>query len=563
MRNLNLLALFCLAGSSLLAQTAQSFTVSGSFVIPSGANSITVEVVGAGGSGGINGSGGGGGGGYAMGVYTVTPGTSYAVTIGAGGAGSSGGTTSFGSLISASGGANGNSVSNPNIGGGGAGGVGSNGTIANRTGGAGGGGYYTYFGGGGGGAAGSTANGTNGGNTITWTGVCQTPGGTAGTGGGAPGGNGGKGAGFTDVNCSVSDPSGNGLNYGGGGGGGNGSGGGPGTGANGYCIVSWGNCVPPPTPLNTTSPANLSVCGSGSATLSASGTGTLNWYASPGAVTPVGTGTSYITPVLTGNTTLYVEDQTCAASLARTAIVVTVSPLPVVSVSASSPTVCMGGQVQLNASGANTYSWSVFVPSEMTFSTGATNSVTPQATTNYTVTGSLTTTGCQNSAIITVSVKPLPVVNVISTNSVICAGNSASLIANGALSYSWTPAGSGSVVVVSPAATTTYSVVGTDANGCSSMAVVTQSVTICTGISATETDQKFVVFPNPNQGECIIRAATAVDITIINEMGQTIKTASLNKINGYTFSLKHLSPGIYFIKEENSRLAPQKIVVRE
>jgi hypothetical protein len=58
--------------------------------------------------------------------------------------------------------------------------------------------------------------------------------------GGAPGGAGGKGAGFTDVNCNITDPAGNGVNYGGGGGGGNGNGGIPGTGTGGYVLISWG-----------------------------------------------------------------------------------------------------------------------------------------------------------------------------------------------------------------------------------------------------------------------------------------------------------------------------------
>ena len=107
------------------------------------------------------------------------------------------------------------------------------------TGGAGGGGYYTYFGGGGGGAAGPNSNGGAGGNTITWTGICLTPGGAAGTSGGAPGGAGGKGAGFVDVSCSAADPAANGANYGGGGGGGNGNSSGPGTGGGGYCSITW------------------------------------------------------------------------------------------------------------------------------------------------------------------------------------------------------------------------------------------------------------------------------------------------------------------------------------
>lgn len=217
----------------LLSQTTtQTITTSGTFTIPSTVNIITVEVIGGGGSGGGNGTGGGGGGGYSKGTFTITPSSTVAITIG-----NAGGTTSFGTLIQATGGGMGVSVPNPSVGGGGSGGVGSGGTF-NYNGGAGGGGYYTYFGGGGGGSAGSTGNGGIGGNSIAWTGVCLTPGGSGGLSGGTPGGSGGKGAGFTDGSCTISNPSAGGINYGGGGGGGNGNGGGPGTGANGVCIIT-------------------------------------------------------------------------------------------------------------------------------------------------------------------------------------------------------------------------------------------------------------------------------------------------------------------------------------
>lgn len=220
----------------------QSFTSSGVFVVPSGVTAIVVEVVGAGGNGGGNGGGGGGGGAYASGIYTVNPGDSLVVTVGVGGGGTVAGTTSVTAIgLIATGGDNGTSVANPNIGGGGTGGTATGGNFENFPGGNGGGGYWTYFGGGGGGAAGPMSAGNIGGNTIAWSGQCQTPGGAAGTSGGFPGGNGGKGAGFTDVNCNVTDPAGNGLGYGGGGGGGNGNGGNEGTGASGYCEITWGS----------------------------------------------------------------------------------------------------------------------------------------------------------------------------------------------------------------------------------------------------------------------------------------------------------------------------------
>lgn len=216
-----------------------TYSIAGNYVytVPAGVTTLTVDVVGAGGKGQGNGTGGGGGGGYAVGVFSVVPGMTLAVRVGSPGVNPTVGTSSVGGLgIMATGGANGVTVSNPNVGGGGAGGVGSGG-VMNYTGGTGGGGYYTYFGGGGGGAAGIAGNGSNGGNCMAYTGSnCLQPGGSAGS-GNAPGGNGGKGAGFTNSSCSVTDPAGNGQPFGGGGGGGNGIGSTPGNGGTGLCRI--------------------------------------------------------------------------------------------------------------------------------------------------------------------------------------------------------------------------------------------------------------------------------------------------------------------------------------
>ncbi len=144
------------------AQT-QTFTSSGTFTVPNGVTSITVEAWGAGGGGstitnnsGLRG-GGGGGGAYASSIVAVTPGNSYSVVVGTGGPASSpGGSTSFNTdIVVAAGGLGGTNNSTS----GGAGGTISSsiGTIRYQ-GGDGANGGSTYSGGGGGGS-GSNGNG--------------------------------------------------------------------------------------------------------------------------------------------------------------------------------------------------------------------------------------------------------------------------------------------------------------------------------------------------------------------------------------------------------------------
>lgn len=108
----------------------QTFTSSGTFTVPSNVRSIDIFCVGGGGGGQNNPSsewgGGGGSGGYTSTrkSYSVSPGQTFSVTIGAGGdKEKDGNTTSFGTVLSANGGkkGTGNPGSNGGSGGGHAG----------------------------------------------------------------------------------------------------------------------------------------------------------------------------------------------------------------------------------------------------------------------------------------------------------------------------------------------------------------------------------------------------------------------------------------------------------
>ena len=140
---------------------------------------------------------------------------------------------------------------------------------------------------------------------------------------------------------------------------------------------------------------------------------------------------------------------------------------------ASSATICQGSSYQANIPGYSTYSW--------TPTTGVSNpaignpTLTPTSTTTYTLS---VTDACSNvqTQSITITVTTLPNVTATGT-ATICAGSQTQLNANGATSYSWTPAGSLNNPnianpIASPTSTTTYTVTGT-ANSCSNTATVT------------------------------------------------------------------------------------------
>ncbi len=136
---------------------------------------------------------------------------------------------------------------------------------------------------------------------------------------------------------------------------------------------------------------------------------------------------------------------------------ITVNALPVVTVSPDT-FICIGDTVLLNAFGGDTYSWSNGM-------SGSTIAVNPSTSTMYSV---LVTdsNSCQNLDSVLITVNPLPTIS-ISGIDTICVGDSTTLIASGADTYLWGMGQGGNQITVSPSGTTSYSVTGTDLNGCS------------------------------------------------------------------------------------------------
>jgi gliding motility-associated-like protein len=95
--------------------------------------------------------------------------------------------------------------------------------------------------------------------------------------------------------------------------------------------------------------------------------------------------------------------------------------------------------------------------------------------------------GALGTSTIGVATFSLPVVTVATTNTLVCLGNSVTLNASGANSYTWAPVVStNSAVVTSPTATTIYTVIGgNSSSSCTNLAVFTQSVSAPTMSAAS------------------------------------------------------------------------------
>jgi gliding motility-associated-like protein len=144
-----------------------------------------------------------------------------------------------------------------------------------------------------------------------------------------------------------------------------------------------------------------------------------------------------------------------------------VNTLPTITiVNVPTTAICAGNTATLTASGANTYVWN-------TGMMGTTISPSPIVTTNYIVSGT-DGNNCTNTSIAIVSVNPLP--SIIVNASAICIGNTATLTAIGANTYTWSTGATGSTITQSPTSNTTYTVSGTDGNNC--VNTTTQTVVV-------------------------------------------------------------------------------------
>lgn len=216
------------------------------------------------------------------------------------------------------------------------------------------------------------------------------------------------------------------------------------------------------TPLPVVVVNSPSICPGDTAFLTATGATTYVW--TPG-VTVTGVGTAYATPASTTSYTVTGTTGACSGTA-----VATVSNGGTIAINVNSPTICDGQTAALTASGGTTYVWTAGATPSGTNTANA----TPATTTTYTVTG--TTGGCSGTAVSTVTVNPLPIVNV--NSPAICAGATATLTAGGATTYAWSAGATSTGVntaTASPAATTTYTVTGTSL-GCTGTAVATVTI---------------------------------------------------------------------------------------
>ncbi len=215
---------------------------------------------------------------------------------------------------------------------------------------------------------------------------------------------------------------------------------------------------------------DVTICPGASTQLGATGGVTYAWSPAatlndPNIANPIAT------PV---STTVYTVSVTDSDGCVGTDNVTVTVSAPLVNAGAD-VSVCVGGGIQLSATGAATYTWS---PASGLSATNVADPVaSPASTSTYTVSG-VDANGCSGSDDVVVTVNPLPAISA-GFGQGVCAGSDAQLNASGGVSYVWTPsAGLSSSTIPNPLVTflqdtMTFTVVGTDQFGCQNSSTVT------------------------------------------------------------------------------------------
>lgn len=287
------------------------------------------------------------------------------------------------------------------------------------------------------------------------------------------------------------------------------------------------------TPTVSINASNPIICSGESSTLTAVGAAGYNW--NPGSLTGALVVVSpqvNTTYTLTGSNNLCIDTET---------ITLNVNPTPSINILASSYTVCSGNTLTLTSGGASSYTWH---PGNQN---GNSISVSPSTSIVYTVVGS--NTFCVGANTVAIEVNTFSIIPV-SSNTLLCSGETATISAPGANNYSWNTGELTPSIIVSPTVTTSYTVTGVDINNCESTVVIQQNVSDCVGLEeSVNTSTDMVVYPNPNNGDFNIKLSNFsenTEIEIYSSLGELIlKKKAIDLI--LSIHLENATNGIYLL----------------
>lgn len=217
-------------------------------------------------------------------------------------------------------------------------------------------------------------------------------------------------------------------------------------------------------------PSAITVCPTGTISLTAAGATSYTWNVPGNPTLTPNTAVITDTPAASG---IYTVSGTQGGCIGTGTVDVSVQNIPLsLTVTPSTPSICLGQTVTLNVSGANGYTWTP--PATLSSSTGVTVDAFPVVTTTYNVFGEML--GCTGNTQVVVVIAPGPNLNINTTANAVCTGYTSTITASGAMTYSWTGTTfTGSIVQPSiSVGSGSYSVIATStAFACPTISAVT------------------------------------------------------------------------------------------
>lgn len=303
--------------------------------------------------------------------------------------------------------------------------------------------------------------------------------------------------------------------------------------------VSNGNCASAPVSVvvaqshnpNLTITGNLSFCQGGNTTLTANTNGAVAGYLwSNGQMTPsitVNTAGTYSVTITTPEGCEYTQSVT--VNREDTAQIRIANPAQI---TCASPTVTLQATVTAIPAGA-TLVWTASNGGNIV--SGA-NTLTPVV--NQPGVYTLTVTNpaglrcaATNSVTVVRNVTP-PAIILSASKLTICEGESVTLTASGAQTYTWNGfTGSGNTQVVSPTSTTTYTVTGVGVNGCQGN-TATVTIHVVENITSPLSDIEFC------QGDtAVLDAGAGANYTYLWSTGATTQTITIDTAGEYSVTI--------------------------